>query len=191
MTKAWFNSVEELPDKMIPFVDDDGGILGYLPERDCKKQNIPIFTIENEKRFLDDSYVLNTAFVAYERGLLNQGQDINEIQEVLLKSVIINKRKKDEDLQERTFTENMFVNNQALYKSYMEFKKQKEDSKEFEEYGDEEFIEQRVPGSMQELMDILKEFNEEGEEEEPEEDHEEEWASMGVLPPSTIEGMSD
>ena len=152
MEEGWLD--EEDSGDLVEAIGPDGEFLGWITKREAFRQNRVPQIIETPRRYLDDPYIWYHAQLIDERDLYRDGRDLNDIQLVLLSSALINRRKDVAKEKDRTFEEDMFVNNPELYKAYMEEKKRiKEASGGVE-------VEQRVPGSVEEFLATLAAFSE-------------------------------
>lgn len=151
---AWLD--ENDLDGWVEAIDDDGETLGWMRIIDAHSHDIPIINIETPKRFLMDPYVLYHAKMAYERGLLNRGRDLNDVQTVLLASCINKRQEREAKLREQAFEENLLINNPDGYKAYMQRKREMEAM----EVEDGVVIEEQVPQNIEEFLSTLSAFSE-------------------------------
>lgn len=149
---AWIKS-EDLDD-ILPAIDDDGNTIGYIRSKSARQLGIPIITIEKPKRYLKDPYVVYHASLLKERGLLSRGQDLNEVQTVLLLGEMIRQREGEMSSRKNSFEEMLFANNPELYKQYKD-QEQKELIKNDPRY------QQMRPQSLEDLMAMFASFDEE------------------------------
>lgn len=149
---AWIR--EEDLDDWLPAIDYDGNTIGYIRSRVARQFNIPIFSIEKPKRYLKDPYINYHSSIIKERGLLSHGQDLNEVQTVLLLSQLI--KNKEEEIQKHkiNFEEMLFANNADLYKAYKE-------QEEKEKLKNDPRFQQMRPQSLEDLMAMFTSFDEE------------------------------
>lgn len=147
-------SWSEDPQRWVDVVDDHGHTVGYVTEKDALLNGAILLDVLPPERYLKDPYVRYHAQLAYERGLLNRGQDLNDIQIVLLASQVINQREQDDANREQRFIESMAINNPAMYKNYVE-----EKDRETEQEALEEMIEWKTPGSLQQFFADLQKLN--------------------------------
>jgi len=90
--------------------------------------------------------------------------DLNYLQERILATVIIRKRRKENELEEARFERDLFINNTAMYQEYM---KNKQDNSE------NEGIVWSTPETMEEARAIDKLFAEAAEKTKKQQDEEE------------------
>lgn len=148
---AWIRQ-EDLDD-WLPAIDDDGTTIGYIRSRVARQLNIPIITIEKPKRYLKDPYVNYHSSIIKERGLLSRGQDLNEVQTVLLMSQMIKRREEEIENRKNYFEEMLFANNVDLYKAYKE-------QEEKEKMKNDPRFQQMRPQSLEDLMAMFSSFDE-------------------------------
>ena len=138
---------------LIDVIDENGDIIGYIPYGQALKENFPILIIEDPPRWKEDPYVLWHSDMAYERGLLSHGQDLNEIQKILLASYMVRSRERENTLRETQFMESLFVADPERYQQWLKAKQQRE--------AQEAISENTVwmaPQSPQELLEVLKQL---------------------------------
>jgi len=154
---AWLKS-EDLND-WVEIINYDGEFLGWLPNRDCSHLNIPLNIIETPNFYREHPAIVHHSKMAYESGVLKARDDsgLSEIQTILLASIILNRYQEDEDLRQREFEENLFVNNQEVYSVYKE-------QKELQAAAGMNDIEERTPQNFEEFLSILGAFEAEAEE---------------------------
>lgn len=181
---AWIK--EEDLDDWLSAIDDDGNIIGYIRSKIARQQGIPIITIEKPKRYLKDPYVNYHSALIKERGILSRGQDLNDVQTVLLLAQIIKEREDEISLRKQSFEEMLFANNLDLYKSYKE-QEEKERMK-----NDPRFAQMR-PQSLEDLMAMFSSFDEEinsNRDKEGQEPKQEGWLDA-ILAEEDIDKMQD
>lgn len=149
---AWIR--EEDLDDWIPAIDDDGSTIGYIRSKLSRQLNVPIITIEKPKRYLKDPYVIYHSSVIKERGLLSHGQDLNEVQTVLLLGQMIREKEAEVSAHKSDFEEMLFANNAELYKAYKE-------QEEKEKMKNDPRFQQMRPQSLEDLMAMFTSFDEE------------------------------
>lgn len=149
---AWIK--EEDLDDWLPAIDDDGNTIGYIRSKIARQLRIPIITIEKPKRYLKDPYVLYHSSLLRERGLLTRGQDLNEVQTVLLLGQMVRDRESEVNSRKNSFEEMLFANNPELYKQY-------KDQEEKERIKNDPRYEQMRPQSLEDLMAMFSSFDEE------------------------------
>lgn len=169
----------------IEVVNDDGDTVGYIHERDAYLSGIEILEVRPIRRYLEDSYVRYHAHLAYERGLLTKGQDLNDVQVAMLATRMRVERDKEEALHERDLAENMAINNPMMYKAFTD-RRQKE--REREAMAD--MVQERIPNSMEEFMDALKAFSTMSGDEVSEDEFEDE-DEFSFIPPELLDGMTE
>lgn len=155
MSEGWLADGDSGSD-WLEVIDWEGDVLGYSRRRDAVRMDLPVITIETPQRYLEDPYVRVHAVMAKERGVLSQGNDLNDVQLVLIQSNVLKQREIDEKLRERSFEENMYASNPTLWKSYMDNK-----NKTAEIEAGMAVIEERVPRSIDEFLADLAAFSEE------------------------------
>ena len=152
MEEGWLDG--EQPDEFVEVIDGVGKSLGWILRREAKLLRLIPQVIETPPRYLDDHYVWYHAQLINERELFKDGRDLNDVQLVLLSSIIINRRKAEFKERDRAFEENMFINNSELYKVYMDKKIEKDELSGGVE------VEQRIPSSVEEFLATLASFSE-------------------------------
>lgn len=180
--------LDDPPGEWLEVIDEHGDPLGFLRRSEASRMKMPIQVIETPDRYLTDPYVLYHAQLAYERGMLNRGRDLNDIQVILLASHIIKKREFEKAERERVFEERFFAANPEGYKDYIEKKKQKDENE-----GDIANIEQRIPRSIEEFLADVQAFGSEDEastQDKGQSEATEGWLSS-ILDDSELEQMSD
>lgn len=88
--------------------------------------------------------------MAYERGLLN-GPDLNDIQEKILLTVIIRRKRTQNSDKEELFEQTLMIHQPE---AYQEYRRNKEISKN-DNYGFDEIV-WRTPESIEEAMEVTK-----------------------------------
>lgn len=154
MDAAWLDGPDPGND-WLEAAGPDGQVLGYVQRREAHVLGLPIRRVEIPKRYIEDSWVRNHAAMAYARGIFSNGQDLNDVQIVLLAGEIIKRRELEENLRTRVFEESMIINNPTLYQEYSE-KKQRDAGVEVG-LG---LVEERVPESVEEFLATLGSFSE-------------------------------
>lgn len=153
---AWINDPDEHLG-LIEVVDEDFETIGWLPRYQLGFLRLPIRIIENTEKYLDDPYILYHARLLYETGKL-RGDDLNEVQQALLATNLANKARTDEKLRVRAFEEMLFASNPELFKIYMDQKAA------LEQVDLDEQIEERIPESVEEFMNLLRQMADEQQE---------------------------
>lgn len=170
------------PSELVEIIDQTGAARGYLPRNQVDQLGLDFVEIEYPERYTSDPYLMYHFDLAYERGILTQGRDLNDVQIVGLASHIIRQRKQEEQLRERKFNEDMLINNAEMYKLWQEHQRKAEIEKEFE--GE---VEWRAPKSPADLFKMLGDFDEFPDEIEPEP----EAGIDTILSPDDLEGLSE
>jgi hypothetical protein len=152
--EGWLEQAD-LKDTWIEVIDQQGTRLGWIERSRIGMLGLQTQLIETPKRYLTDSYVRYHAQLAYERGLLSRGQDLNDVQIALLGGQIIKQNERDEKLRIRKFEEDMLINNGELFKAYQE-KKERQAETDAATLG----VEERVPASIEEFLATLAAFSE-------------------------------
>lgn len=154
------------PHRKVPLVraiDRDGNTLGYLSLDDCDRFGLTVSRVETPARYLDDPYVIYHADMAYEQGLLTNGRDLNPIQAAMLLSVIVRRERRRRERDEAMILSNMALLRPDAYQRYIAQKDAERQAEEDEV--DESSIEWKVPRSMDEFLEILKDIGGEDEQE--------------------------
>jgi hypothetical protein len=173
-------------DEWVEVIDPSGDPLGFLRRAEASKLNLDTQIIETPERYLSDPYILYNAQLAYERGIISRGQDLNDVQIILLGSHIIKQREADKFERERNFNERFFTANPEGYQAYKEHKERQEAAE-----GDVADVEQRVPRSIEEFLATLSAFSEdEGETQDKGQEKVEGWLAS-FLDDSDLDQMSE
>jgi hypothetical protein len=88
--------------------------------------------------------------LAHLRGILNQA-DLNRVQEAMLSVVTRRKREEEIEVETAKFEQSMFISNPALYKEYMDGKKE-------EETNGNKDIQWMAPSSIEEVAELTSMF---------------------------------
>lgn len=185
MEDGWLEQADLLDD-WIEVINPDGDTLGWIERRRTIDIGLHTQVIETPERYLRDPYVRYHAKLAYERGLFTGGQDLNDIQIVLLGSQITKNREAEEKLRTRRFEEDMLINNPDLFRTYYE-KKTKKDEMDEVTAG----VEERVPTSVEEFLAAIAAFSEdEGAGSSKEQEGAEGWLTS-LLSDDDLDQMSD
>ena len=150
---AWIDTEDQ--DEWVEVIGPSGDSLGFLLKTEASKLDLIAQVVETPDRYLSDPYVLYHAQLAYERGMITRGQDLNDVQIVLLASHIIKRRDLEKNERERIFEERFFTANPEGYQAYKENKERKEEAE-----GDLAGVEQRVPRSIEEFLAQMEGFSE-------------------------------
>lgn len=166
-------------------MDWDGSMVGWLRRRDAHMLRMPIHLIETPDRYLKDVMVKYHSDLAYERGIFSKGQDLNDVQIVLLASHLIRKREAEAKMKVATFEADLFISDKGRYDDWMERKKQAD------ELTDEMVqVEQRVPTDIEQFLADIASFSEEDPANDGKEQRVEGWLSS-LLSDEDLQGMSD
>lgn len=141
-------------DEWIEVIDPEGDTLGWLPRNEATRQRLPLHLIEVPERYLDDPWVIYHVQLCEERELFKR-TDLNDVQQILLSSALIRRRRHAAQEAERTFEERFFASNPEGYKAF-------KDQQEAQEEANEGIadVEQRVPANIEEFLATIAEFSE-------------------------------
>lgn len=156
-----------------------GGHLVIIPKN--AKQKCPECYVSPGSRWKHDPYVVHIATMLYEHGGL---QGLNEVQALLLASVVIKKNQsKSSELREQ-FEQMLFVHRPEAWNELQRRREPKNKSWEDQ-------VEWKAPETVEEAMEVSKMFEElaqqHGVDTDQELDEEDEWVSFGEF----ASGMSD
>lgn len=149
------------PGEFLEALDDQGELVGYIRRREAEDLGLRFRTIEIPHRYLDDPFVRYHVQMAYERGLLTRGQDLNIIQVILLTSHLVKRAEQDEKLRVRQFEESMLATVPEWVREYFARKQKQVEEEEFIDSAD---VEERVPQSIEEFLQHIKAFSADDEE---------------------------
>ena len=183
--EGWLEQ-SDLHDTWVEVIDGGGTTLGWIERRRADMLGLRTQLIEVPDRYLSDPYVRYHAQLAFERGLLTRGRDLNDVQIALLGSQIIKRNEVDEKLRVRRFEEDMLVNNPDLFKAYRD---KKEREHEVNATGG---VQEKVPSSVEEFLAALAAFDaDEGVDSGKEQESRAEGWLSGLLSEEDLDQMSD
>ena len=156
MEEPWLD--EDASGDWLEAAGPNGEVLGYIQRREAHLLGLPVRRVEVPKRYLEDPYVRNHAVLAHARGIFTSGEDLNDVQVVLLAGEITKHREVEEALRVRLFEESMLISNPTLFTEY----KEKKDREAGVQVG-LGLVEERGPESIEEFWAHLSAFSEEDE----------------------------